>query len=64
MGPIPNMKLYKECPQCRNWAFGQYDMFCPRYGAVLKDGDKWIAGINCRTTKTVLTIGFNKFTGG
>jgi hypothetical protein len=46
MGPIPNTKLYKECPQCRNWVFGQYDVFCSRCGAALKDGDERLAGIN------------------
>jgi hypothetical protein len=46
MGPVPSTKLYRECPQCRNWAFGQYDQYCSRCGIKLTDRDEWLAGIN------------------
>jgi hypothetical protein len=40
------MKLYKECPQCHAWSFGQYDRYCSRCGIQLTDRDEWLAGIN------------------
>jgi hypothetical protein len=43
---LPNTKLYKECPQCHNWSFGQYDRYCSRCGIQLADRDEWLAGIN------------------
>ncbi|GHU97939.1 hypothetical protein FACS189483_05210 [Spirochaetia bacterium] len=46
MGKVPNMKLYKECPKCGIWAFGQYDVFCSRCGSKLKDGNEWLASIH------------------
>jgi hypothetical protein len=45
MGKLPNMKLYKECPQCQAWAFGQSDVYCSRCGHELNDRDEWLAGI-------------------
>jgi hypothetical protein len=46
MSKMPNTKLYKECPNCRAWFFGQYDVFCSRCGAKLEDGDALLAGIS------------------
>jgi hypothetical protein len=40
------MKLYKECPKCGTWAFGQYDKYCPRCREKLKKHDEWLAGIS------------------
>jgi hypothetical protein len=40
------MKLYKECPECQTWTFGQNDVYCPRCGCELKDKDEWLAGIS------------------
>jgi hypothetical protein len=40
------MKLYKECPECKSKAFGQYDVYCSRCGSELKDHDDWLAGIS------------------
>lgn len=45
MRELPAMKLYKECPECRTWAFGQYDRYCPRCGKALTDHEEWLAGI-------------------
>jgi hypothetical protein len=45
MRELPAMKLYKECPECRAWAFGQYDRYCPRCGKALTDHEEWLAGI-------------------
>jgi hypothetical protein len=46
MNKLPNMKLYKECPDCQSLAFGQYDVYCSRCGNKLKDHDEWLAGIS------------------
>jgi hypothetical protein len=46
MKRLPNMKLYKECSQCRSWAFGQYDVYCSRCGHELKDHEEWLASIS------------------
>jgi hypothetical protein len=46
MRHLPNWTLFKECPQCGNKAFGQYDKCCSRCGAELKDHDQWLASIS------------------
>jgi hypothetical protein len=46
MKKLSNMKLYKECPECNSWAFGQYDVYCSRCGCELKDHEEWLAGIS------------------
>jgi hypothetical protein len=46
MNRHPNTKLYKECPECKSKAFGQYDVYCPRCGNELKDHEDWLAGIS------------------
>jgi hypothetical protein len=45
MKQLPNMKLYKECPACGAWSFSQYDKYCSRCAAELKDNGEWLAGI-------------------
>jgi hypothetical protein len=42
---LPNTKLYKECPACGAWSFNQYDKYCSRCAAELKDANEWLAGI-------------------
>jgi hypothetical protein len=42
---LPNFTSYKECPECTNPTFGQFDVYCPRCGAELKDHEQWLAGI-------------------
>jgi hypothetical protein len=43
---LPNFTSYKECPECTNLAFGQFDLYCPRCGTKLKDHETWLASIN------------------
>jgi endogenous inhibitor of DNA gyrase (YacG/DUF329 family) len=45
MRQLPNMKLYKECPACGARSFSQYDKYCSRCAAELKDNGEWLAGI-------------------
>jgi hypothetical protein len=40
------MKLYKECPKCKNLSFGQFDVYCSRCGNELKDHEEWLAGLS------------------
>jgi hypothetical protein len=43
---LPNFTSYKECPECTNLAFGQFDVYCPRCSTKLKNHDTWLAGIS------------------
>jgi hypothetical protein len=43
---LPNFTSYKECPECTNLTFGQFDVYCPRCGTKLKDYETWLAGIS------------------
>jgi hypothetical protein len=43
---LPNFTSYKECPECANLTFGQFDAYCPRCGAKLKDPEKRLASIS------------------
>jgi hypothetical protein len=45
MEKVPNWKLYRECPKCGAWAFGQFDSFCARCGTELPDKYEWLADI-------------------
>jgi hypothetical protein len=44
MSIVPNWKLYKECPCCKTWNFGQYDAYCSHCGKRLGDHER-LAGI-------------------
>jgi uncharacterized paraquat-inducible protein A len=46
MKELPNFTSYKECPECTNLAFGQFDVYCPRCGTKLKDHETWLASIS------------------
>ncbi|MDR3266965.1 MAG: hypothetical protein LBT24_05275 [Tannerella sp.] len=46
MGHLPNWTLFKECQECNNKMFGQYDKYCSRCGAELKNCDEWLASIS------------------
>jgi hypothetical protein len=46
MRNLPNFKVFKECPLCKNWEYGQYDNYCSRCGAKLTDHDEWLASIS------------------
>jgi hypothetical protein len=46
MKELPNFTSYKECPECTNLTFGQFDVYCPRCGTKLKDYDCWLASIS------------------
>jgi hypothetical protein len=43
---LPNFTSYRECPECTNLAFGQFDVYCPRCGTKLKDHETWLASIS------------------
>jgi len=45
MSKLPNMKLYKECPQCQFLSFGKHDAYCSLCGCELKDSEEQLAGI-------------------
>jgi hypothetical protein len=45
MKELPNFTSYKECPECTNLTFGQFDVYCPRCGTKLKDHETWLASI-------------------
>jgi len=45
MGELPNFKIYKECPNCGMWSFGQYDRYCTHCAAELTDFYGRLAGI-------------------
>jgi ribosomal protein S27AE len=46
MRTLPNFTSYKECPLCGHRTFGQFDVYCPRCSAELKDHEKRLAGIS------------------
>jgi hypothetical protein len=46
MKKLPNFTSYRECPECTNLAFGQFDLYCPRCGTKLKDCGHWLADIS------------------
>jgi hypothetical protein len=46
MKELPNFTSYRECPECANLAFGQFDVYCPRCGTKLKDYDHWLTSIS------------------
>jgi ribosomal protein L37E len=45
MSKLPNLKLYRECPQCQSLSFGKHDAYCSLCGCKLKDSEKQLAGI-------------------
>jgi hypothetical protein len=45
MSGLPNFTLYKECLNCGAWSFNQYDKYCSRCAAELKDSDQRLSGI-------------------
>lgn len=45
MSKLPNMKLYRECPQCQSLSFGKHDAYCSLCGCKLKDSEEQLAGI-------------------
>ena len=45
MSNLPNMKLYRECPQCHALSFGKHDAYCSLCGCKLKDSEAQLAGI-------------------
>jgi ribosomal protein L37E len=45
MSKLPNLKLYRECPQCQSLSFGKNDAYCSLCGCKLKDSEKQLDGI-------------------
>jgi hypothetical protein len=43
---LPNFTSYRECPECTNLTFGQFDIYCPRCGTKLNGHDHWLASIS------------------
>jgi DNA repair protein RadC len=45
MSKLPNLKHYRECPQCQSLSFGKNDAYCSLCGCKLMDCDEQLAGI-------------------
>jgi hypothetical protein len=54
MKELPNFTSYKECPECTNLAFGQFDVYCPRCCTKLKDPERRLASIGDYATSLLI----------
>jgi ribosomal protein S27AE len=46
MKSLPNWKTHKDCLQCGNQMYGQFDKYCSRCGEELANHDEWLADIS------------------